>query len=277
MSYTVGSAGVVKRRPATVSLARVLMFVGAGLILCNAAIGVVGVLTTSTDAFVAADPNIDRNLAGTTIKGVAIVLAILYALLAAGQVTLAILIGKGRNPARIVTWVVDGLIVLCCGCGLVGNVAGSSVFSGLNTTNPNTLTVEQPTWLTGSTIGVGVLIILSLVAAVILLALPASNDYFRKEQEVWVPPNYPGAAYPGYPGAAGQPPYPPYPAVPPPGGYPADPSTPGAYPPYPGPTPGEVPPYPGPAPGDDPRYPGSPPGPAAPGGIPPYPGSPPPS
>ena len=39
-----------------------------------------------------------------------------------------------------------------------------------------------------------VVMLLALVAVVILLALPASNEFFRKEQEVWVPPTAPDLA-----------------------------------------------------------------------------------
>jgi hypothetical protein len=55
-----------------------------------------------------------------------------------------------------------------------------------------------------------VLVLICLLLVIILLALPASNDFFRKEQEVWVPPTYPpvGGGY-GYPPAPPSPPAPP--------------------------------------------------------------------
>jgi hypothetical protein len=60
-----------------------------------------------------------------------------------------------------------------------------------------------------------VLLILAILAAMVLLALPKSHPYFRKVEQQWEPP-VPGTGdpgYPGYPPAAGGPPNQPPPTV----------------------------------------------------------------
>jgi hypothetical protein len=61
-------------------------------------------------------------------------------------------------------------------------------------------------WLQPFTTATSLISLLALLAAMILLALPPSNEYFRKPQASWEPP-VPGGAYPGYPPAS--PGYPP--------------------------------------------------------------------
>ncbi len=64
-----------------------------------------------------------------------------------------------------------------------------------------------PSWLTPVSILLGVLSLIALITALILLALPKANQFFRKPTAAWEPPT-PGASYPGYPQAPGQPGYP---------------------------------------------------------------------
>ena len=72
----------------------------------------------------------------------------------------------------------------------------------------------KPSWLTPLTTTLSVIILLALIAAIILLAMPQSNAYFRKEQPAFAPafPNLPyppapggGSTYPD-PGAGSTPP-----------------------------------------------------------------------
>src|SRR5690349_14775217 len=60
---------------------------------------------------------------GATAVGFGLVLAI-------GYVVLGILDGRGKNPARIVTWVLAGLTICCSGVGLATRAAGLSSFGG---------------------------------------------------------------------------------------------------------------------------------------------------
>jgi hypothetical protein len=222
---------------------------------------------------------------GSVIKATLVVFAVLYVIIAVGLVTLSILNGLGKNPARIVTWVFAG-IGLCCNTGALLDSVPGAVTTSTTEGGPTdqqfeaTLTDTLPSWYTPVVMTLTVLTLIALIAVIILLALPKSNAYFRKPV-AWNPAGqYPG--YPGYqPGAYGQPGYPaygqPYPGQP--GSAPPYPGQPGSGPPYPG-QPGSGPPYPG-QPGSGPPYPGQPgsapsyPGqPGQPGSAPPYPGQP---
>lgn len=228
----------------------------------------------------------DTTGAGTEsiIVAASVIVVVINILFAAGLAILAIYNNRGRQPARITTWVLGGIYLCCSGFGLLGNAATSGMGMDTGSTSgpsaselESRLASELPGWFMPITTLLTVVVVLALLGAVILLALPAANAYFRKPQMAWDPlnpyPGYPGQpqAYPGYPS---QSPYPTYPGQP----YPGQ--------PYPG-QPGQ--PYPGQAqPGQagQPPYPQSPPpgsvGEATPpphsgtGGQPPYPQSAPP-
>lgn len=173
-------------------------------------------------------------------------------LLAVGLVVLALLNNRGRNGARITTWVVGGILFCCTGGGLLSGVAGSfsGPVGGSNADMPSQEEVQRqlqdalPSWYTPVSTLLGVVAVLALLAALTLLALPASNAFFRKPQPAWEPP-VPGA-YPGYPPTPGYPPPgtpgAPYgqPGHPPAYGQPGYPGTPGSssssYPSYPSPS-----------------------------------------
>jgi hypothetical protein len=129
--------------------------------------------------------------------------AVVYAVLAVGLVVLGVLVGKGSNPARIVTWVVGGVVVLCYGCGLLSDALGPGMVNALGDTASQDM-MEQlnaaiPGWLRASSLGVSMLILLAMITVVVVLMLPSSNAYFRKEAQVWVPPTWPGDASGDYP------------------------------------------------------------------------------
>ena len=222
MSYTVTSqAG--KRRPATVTAASALLY------LC--ALVEVVALVLSVLAFSRVSSVLNQEFAGKPeaqvmktglIIGV-IIGTVIPVLFATGTAVLGLLVSKGKQPARIVTWVLAGISVLCYGCQLGGAALTSSLNGVAGTTTPQAEAIQRrlaeavPAWQTAVATATTVIVLLALVAVVILLALPASNDFFRKEQEVWVPPTWPGDS--------GLPPVPPPPANPPygPGGPPAPP------------------------------------------------------
>lgn len=115
---------------------------------------------------------------------------------AIGYVVLGILDGRGRNPARIVTWVVAGLAICFSGCGLVTNATGVSRFgnSGANGA-PTAQDIQRalnealPGWYKPVLTTIGIVSFVALLVAVILLALPAANDFFRKRPVTgWEPP-----------------------------------------------------------------------------------------
>ncbi|MEH1014880.1 hypothetical protein V6U90_17435 [Micromonospora sp. CPCC 206060] len=193
----------------------------------------------------------------TTFAGIgAAVIGLLFAI---GFVVLAVLNNRGKNASRIVTWVVGGIALCCTGFSLVGTAIGNSMGGQTSGDVPSQdeinrrLEAALPSWYEPVSTLLTVLSLLSLLVALILLALPASNEFFRKPQQVWEPP-VPGATYPGYPphGAPG------YPQSGEPG-YPQTPGQPGY--PQQGPPPSGGPGYP-PAGGDNPS--GDRPGPSAP-------------
>jgi hypothetical protein len=248
-----------RKRPTTVTTSSYLLYATAALSLIGSLISLTAVGTTS-DVYKAV-------YEGTPAQGtegvivIALVAGLVINLLfAAGLAILAIFNNRGRQGARITTWALGGVALCCSGIGLAGTAATSTLQSSGTAGMPSQrelqdrLNAALPSWYEATTRTLSVLMLLALLAALILLALPASNAYFRAmKQGGWDPsmpyPIYPGQQpYPGqpYPGQPGQP-YPgqPYPGQP----YPGQ--------PYPGQTaPGQ--PYPGQAgPGQQP-YPGLP-------------------
>ncbi|MGX6604469.1 hypothetical protein ACWKSP_20390 [Micromonosporaceae bacterium Da 78-11] len=275
-------------RPTTVTIATYLLYLVAAFQLVNAIIA----LTTYgplSDAVKDAYAGTDAEGADVAVTLVLVIGAVINILLGAGFAILSIFNGRGRNAARIVTWVIGGLSLCCVGAGLSGNALASSMNAGA-TTGPSQSEVESrinaalPSWYTPLSTTISVLVLLAILATIILLALPASNEFFRKPTAGGWDPSVPYPAYPGqYPG--GQYPGGQYPGYGQPGQYPGQSPYPGqpGQSPYPGqqPYPGQAPypgqqPYPG-QPGQAP-YPGQPsqygqPGQPAPG-LPPYPGQP---
>jgi hypothetical protein len=232
MSYTVEAPGQ-RRRPATVTAASALLYLVGFIELASVIVSIlsIGEVLTIIDEEFAGEPEADLISTVTTWSlGVSIASAVLFA---AGAVVLGLLVGKGKNPARIVTWVLAGIGVLCYGCGLAGSAVSSSLqnMSGA-ASDPQAEEVQRrvteaiPAWQPAVSTIASVIVLLAFLAVIILLALPVSNDFFRREQEVWVPPTWPGDAAAGFP---------PPPA--PPASWPTEPPAPPAGPQYPPPPP----------------------------------------
>ncbi len=136
--------------PAPVKTAVNLMF-------ARAAFTILGFLVSLTQqdalrtAVHKASPNVDVDAAVTTALTVSIVLGVIFVVL---YILLALQVRKGRNWARIVTWVVAGLAVL----GGLASLAG-----------------------TGTAIGkvLAVVVLVLDIAIIVLLARPAASVYFR--------------------------------------------------------------------------------------------------
>jgi hypothetical protein len=204
MSYTVATPGG-KSRPATVTAASGLLFVCAAVEVASVVLSVIRigpVLSVLNDEF--ANSSAADTVRATFTVGI-IAGVVIAAVFAIGTVVLGLLLRKGKNPARIVTWVLGGIGVLCYACGLGGSALGSSLNGMGATSNPDAeaiqkrLTEAVPGWQTALGTAASVVLLLALLAVIILLALPASNEFFRKEQEVWVPPSWPGDGGAGYP------------------------------------------------------------------------------
>lgn len=209
MSAPGSPAPTARVRPGSVTIASYLLYLTAVLFAASAIItfSTLGTLDkVFTDAY-----------AGTAAEGtegfvivVSVVGAVVQLVIALALVVLALLNNQGRNAARITTWVVGGLGLCCAGLGLAGNAvngmgAGSTGTSGdLPDAQAiqDRLEAELPSWSGPLTLVFSIVMFLALLGAIILLALPASNSYFKRPAAGWEPP-VPGAAYPGQ-----QPPYP---------------------------------------------------------------------
>src|SRR5262249_17731210 len=139
--------------------------------------------------------------AGTSMKGAEDMLVAITAartvgvglLFAVGYVVLGILDGRGKNPARIVTWVGAGLSICCSGGSLLSTAVGFTGFGGGSGKGPSRKEIQRalrdawPGWYQPLLTTIGVISVAALVTAVILLALPAAGEFFRRpKQPVWV-------------------------------------------------------------------------------------------
>ncbi|WP_433372849.1 hypothetical protein ACQPZX_00610 [Actinoplanes sp. CA-142083] len=206
-------------------------------------------LSTTTDAVkdAYADTSLNADDAGNLIGIVYGIGAGISLLLAAGFAVLGIFNGRGKNPSRIITWVIGGIALCCVGAGLGGNALTGSLEDRSTAGAPSQSEIQDrlndalPSWYQPATMTITVIVLIAILATIILLALPASNAYFRKQPaQGWDPavpyPTYPPPGQPGYP-PAGQPGYPPaaqpgYPPAPQSYGQPGQPAP--GLPPYPG-------------------------------------------
>ncbi|MGH3683120.1 MAG: hypothetical protein ACRDT2_23070 [Natronosporangium sp.] len=191
-------------RPGTVTAATWLLVGYAVLAIAGAAIGFANAGTIS-DVYREAYAGTDAEGAEGIATAGAIGGGAFSILIAVGVIVLAMLNHRGKNPARIVTWVLGGIALCCTGGGLAltGVTSGMQVDSG---SGPDPAEVQRmlddalPSWYGGVSLTLTILAILAIASALLLLALPPSNAFFRKPEQPFEPPA------PGYP----QPPsYPP--------------------------------------------------------------------
>jgi hypothetical protein len=238
-------------RPTTVSVSSYLLYAAAALSL----IGSILTLTT-----IGRTSGVYRDLyAGTAAEGMESVIlvatvggVVINVLFAVGLALLGVFNSRGRQAARVTTWVVGGIALCCSGLGLAGTAATGALETSAASGGPSAREVQDrldavvPGWYGPATTTLSLLTLLALVAALILLALPASNAYFRSRRQAGWDPSMPYSGYPAYPGQpyAGQP-YPgqPYAGQP----YPGQPYAGQPYPgqPYPGQGQSGPQPYPG--------------------------------
>lgn len=190
-------------RPGTVTAASGLLYILAFLSLAIAALSAYSVSLLDAETFqqIYEDAGMspaEAESAASIATSLAFVGAVPWAVFAVLFLILAIFVGKGRQWARITTWVVAGITALCCfGSGLIGNAAGGmlSGMGGQSGINQDELTRRmqemQPDWLPGVSAALyGVGLLLALIVIVLLL-LPPSNPFFRKPEPQWTPPTYP--------------------------------------------------------------------------------------
>ncbi|MBO3733467.1 hypothetical protein [Glycomyces niveus] len=158
------------------------------------------------------------------VAGVYVVFAVFY-------VIMALLVNKGNRAGRILSWILSGIGLLCCGIGgLIGQVSSSMTanVNGQEYQDEATQAIEDatPAWVNAIDWATLIVLIVGSLVIIILLAVPASNEFFRKEEPPMGPymgqPPY-GQQPPPQPPQGGQPPYgqqgpeqPPYGQQPPP-------------------------------------------------------------
>ncbi len=214
-----------QRRPAVVTAAGALMLVVAlaalavtvGLLVAAARFrGRYLPLAANTDAV---QRDIDR--VGDTVRTSMGVLAILVLVLAGVLALLAVGVLRRGRSARIGTWVLVA-IGLLCGCGQ-GVAAGSAVSDVSYTGDPARVDVASqlttavqdalPSWLPGLVVTAALVQVVGYILVAVLLALPPANRYFRG---VTQPVPWPAPA----PGGTTWPAQTPFPTGPPPDGVP---------------------------------------------------------
>ncbi|MBB5870896.1 hypothetical protein F4553_004275 [Allocatelliglobosispora scoriae] len=101
---------------------------------------------------------------------------------------------RGSNGARIATWVVSGLAVLCDCCSSVFYLGIGGINLTTNGTNDVQAQLAQaqldafPSWFLATGGGLSLLQLLGYIATAVLLALPAANAFFKKVAPGWLPP-----------------------------------------------------------------------------------------
>jgi hypothetical protein len=196
------------KRPTVVTLAGALLIAAAVILVVRSLIGL-PYLADAADAARAAyagstDPNVTGDRIATVIKVSAIGGLAVSVLLAIGFVVLGMLDLRGNNVGRILTWIFGGIGVLCCGIGSAvggatnGRTMGTSSDVGGVDTKAATEQINNayPGWYVPTTAALTAIMTVLLLVTIILLMLPASNQYFRRDKDV---PFVPPTAEPPYP------------------------------------------------------------------------------
>ncbi|MEU8078100.1 hypothetical protein AB0B31_21890 [Catellatospora citrea] len=199
--YLVPAAPGSGPRPSTVSVSALLLYVISAVLVISSAISVYTFASMPEGLIedIYRDAGMDANLAETSATAAMIgsyAGAGVYVLLAVLFVVLGLFVGRGKQWARITTWVLAGIGLCCVGFGLafqsVGSSFGASNTGGIDQTEvTERLADAMPAWSTTVSTLLSVVLLLSMLAVIIMLALPPSNAYFRKPAPEWTPPAYP--------------------------------------------------------------------------------------
>lgn len=221
MSYSIESGpGAVSRarRPAAVTVAASLMILMAAVGLANVIIGLAS-MNGIVDRFRIAAARTDATRSDidgmvALLRGSLILAAVAGIIVAALLTMLAVGNLRGSNGARIATWIVSGLGLLCGCCGLavvVGQRAVTLTPSGDAQVTEDlfrALNDAYPTWWVGLSGGLSAAQAVGYLVIALLLATPAANAFFRRPAPAqW--PRSAGPARPGIPPSAPPPPTPP--------------------------------------------------------------------
>ncbi|HEX2143394.1 MAG TPA: hypothetical protein VHG10_02685 [Glycomyces sp.] len=215
-----------KTRPGTVTAAVWTHFITAALLIITG-IGMFSVQGAVADAVMEEmrrDPEFESSgLTESDVSNVVtigfVVVAVAFVLFAICYIVLGLLNNAGKRPARILSWILAGLSLACCGPYTIISQVGSAV--GMNSGDPyqdemaQSLVDATPAWLNAASWALGIVLILGSLLIIILLAVPASNQFFRKEETGMGP--YQGQPPYGQPPYGQQPPQPGHPGEQPPG------------------------------------------------------------
>lgn len=204
MSYGVNPPAVAPRqRPGVVTAAAYILYGLAALSIFTMIISLSQLGHTVNVAKDAYSGIANGDAVVTILKVATVGGAVIYVILAALFVILGVFDSRGRQAMRITTWVITGLAVLCYGCGLgAGGLQGR--FNGAGSTTAETQQLRDaaqrvqdaiPSWVHATTTLFSVLGLIGSAAVIILLAVPAANEYFRKPEPEMV--NF--AQYPPFP------------------------------------------------------------------------------
>lgn len=203
-------------RPGVVTISTYLLLLFA---ICQLISVVISLATIGTVREVMDDAYRDSTVEGAqnvadlvVVVGVGTAIFLLvaaFALFGLGLVNL-----RGKNGSRIATWIVGGILFCCSGFNLLSGLAGGLSTPGDTSGDmPSGEEIQRrleealPGWVTPVSMLLGVISLISLLAALILLALPKANEFFRKPTQQWEPPT-PGGTYPSQPGYPAAPGYP---------------------------------------------------------------------
>jgi hypothetical protein len=208
VSYAVPASPGEKRRPAATTVAGYLLVLTAVLLIIAAILPLPSlskVAEAAREAYAAAGstkPTPDQAATGVRI-GV-IVSSVIDVLLAVLFVVIGALVLRGNQVGRILAWVFAGLGALCTACltataGLSGQLTTGTVNGvDVNAIN-NKISAATPSWLSPTRTTLDVIALLALILVIILLAMPASSAYFRKEPAQFAPVNDPAFPMTPYP------------------------------------------------------------------------------
>lgn len=189
------ATGARPPRPTVVTVADWLLWLTAALYIVSS---IVPLLFVGTYADIYEQAYAGTEAEGT--EGIAVgglvATSVLFLLLGIGFALLGIFNNQGRNGSRITTWVLGGIALCCSGLGLLlsgltGSMGGMEVEGGPDPDEIERLLSEElPGWLEPLNLVGSIVSVLALLVALVLLALPPANEFFRKrpEEDVFEPP-----------------------------------------------------------------------------------------
>lgn len=195
--YLVPAAPGSGPRPSSVTVSSLLLHLIALVLVVYAAVQVYVAALIPADFFqdLYADQGMDQTTAETAAgiaKVVTYAVSGSFAVFALFFVVLGIFVGKGKQWARVTTWVFAGIGLCCTGFSLLSSSASLAADANVDQEEMARRMAEAvPAWTTPVGLVLLVAGLLGLIAVIVLLMLPPSNAYFRKPAPEWTPPAYP--------------------------------------------------------------------------------------